>query len=315
MIRKFIFRFLLFSTPLLLFFLTGEYVVTQGLRKVKNTLYKEWNELYDGAINADIVIQGSSRAWVHVSPMILDSALKVNSYNLGLDGAGFKLQYCRYKEYLQYNQKPKTIIQTLDVFTLQQRKHLTDHLQFLPYLLQPGIRTQLLPYHSFSNAEYYVPFYRYINYPDKITLGLQNFFSGIPPTSNKYKGYEGKAIPWDGLFEKYKKNHPNGRFIPQSPDYIRLMELFLDESTRQGIQVILVYPPEYVEAHLFTTNRKEVINHFTGFAKKYNLQFLDYSNDTISHDKTLFYNSQHLNKKGAELFSKKLAQDIKFLLQ
>ena len=47
------------------------------------------------------------------------------------------------------------------------------------------------------------------------------------------------------------------------------------------------------------------------FAKKYDLIFLDYSNDPISYNKSLFYNANHLNAKGSEIFTRKLALDIK----
>jgi hypothetical protein len=40
------------------------------------------------------------------------------------------------------------------------------------------------------------------------------------------------------------------------------------------------------------------------------LLFLDYSSDTICNNKKLFYNSQHLNSKGSEIFTKKLAKDL-----
>ena len=53
------------------------------------------------------------------------------------------------------------------------------------------------------------------------------------------------------------------------------------------------------------------MNLYRQFAKKYDLIFLDYSNDPISYNKSLFYNSNHLNAEGSEIFSKKLAADIK----
>ncbi len=51
---------------------------------------------------------------------------------------------------------------------------------------------------------------------------------------------------------------------------------------------------------------------YHSFSKKYDIPFLDYSDDTsLTYDTAYFYNAMHLNKKGAELFTLKLANDIK----
>jgi hypothetical protein len=50
---------------------------------------------------------------------------------------------------------------------------------------------------------------------------------------------------------------------------------------------------------------------FADFGKKYDIPYLDYSNDTMSFNKVYFYNSTHMNIRGAELFSKKLVMDLK----
>lgn len=42
--------------------------------------------------------------------------------------------------------------------------------------------------------------------------------------------------------------------------------------------------------------------------------FIDYSNSYLCYDKKYFYNSQHLNKTGAELFSKEVSLKIKEIL-
>jgi hypothetical protein len=58
-----------------------------------------------------------------------------------------------------------------------------------------------------------------------------------------------------------------------------------------------------------------VINAFEQLAKQNEIKLLNYSSDTISFQKSLFYNTTHLNKKGAELFSKKLASDLKSIIK
>ena len=55
---------------------------------------------------------------------------------------------------------------------------------------------------------------------------------------------------------------------------------------------------------------KEIISLYQHFSEKYDIPFLDYSNDELSYSTKYFYNSQHLNRTGAELFTAKLADDL-----
>jgi hypothetical protein len=72
-----------------------------------------------------------------------------------------------------------------------------------------------------------------------------------------------------------------------------------------------VCAPEYIEGQIFTKNRGEVISLYTKYSHKYNIPFYDYSTDAISYQKKYFYNTNHLNKMGAELFTTKLIDTLK----
>ena len=112
-----IIRFLRKGTLLFLLVLMSAYalayMVDAGLRKSRNSYYASWNDLYNSKINADLLIMGSSRAEFHISPKILDSALSLNTYNLGLSAWHFDMQYARFRMYLQHNLKPRYIIQKI----------------------------------------------------------------------------------------------------------------------------------------------------------------------------------------------------------
>ena len=49
---------------------------------------------------------------------------------------------------------------------------------------------------------------------------------------------------------------------------------------------------------------------FMQIANDYGLPYLDYTYDELSYDTAYFYNTMHLNKTGADLFSRKVARDI-----
>ena len=49
---------------------------------------------------------------------------------------------------------------------------------------------------------------------------------------------------------------------------------------------------------------------FQNIADRNNIPFLDYSNDPICYDTSYFYNAMHLNARGADIFTAKLAHDL-----
>ena len=82
-----------------------------------------------------MAIYGSSRAWLHIDPEIIEDSLDLTSYNFGIDGHNFRLQYLRHLEYLRKNNKPHIILHSIDIFTLQYEHDLFHMEQFLPFML------------------------------------------------------------------------------------------------------------------------------------------------------------------------------------
>jgi hypothetical protein len=96
-VKKFLIHIALFTTIIIGVLTALGVVITAGLRKTRIENFSEWNDIFDSKINADLIVTGSSRAWSNVSPKIIDSTLNLNSYNLGLDGAHFDIQFSRTK--------------------------------------------------------------------------------------------------------------------------------------------------------------------------------------------------------------------------
>ena len=155
--KKFLINLLYFIAPIILMSYFLDIFISKNLLKSNFYAQKEystWNDLFNKKINSDVVIYGSSRAWVHLSPQIISDNLKVPSYNLGIDGHNFWLQYLRHKLLLKYNTKPKLIIHSLDVFTLQKKKELYNSEQFLPYILyNKELEKSILDYEGFKKID------------------------------------------------------------------------------------------------------------------------------------------------------------------
>lgn len=306
-----------FLIPFFSFLLILEFIVTIGLRKSEYNEYRDWNLIFDSQIDADVIIQGNSRAWVQISPYILDSILSVNSYNFGIDGHNFLMQYCRYKIYRSRNPKPKAIIQIIGLATLQQREDLYNAQQFLPFIWNKRIRCCTKKYIGFDFLDYHIPAYRYFkpNYQKHMLIGIKEFFNIEHFVNTRYKGFRSRPLEWDSSFYDFKRNYPSGVEFNFNQKAISLMDTFLKECEKDDIRVFLVYSPEYIEAQKLITNRDELFVELEKFARYENVYLLNYSKDSISYSKKYFYNSQHLNRKGAELFSKKLSNDLKRMFE
>lgn len=308
--RKFTVNILVFSIAIFSIFSLISFIVDQGLRKSEYGNFKEWNEIFDGKISSDILIQGSSRAWVQYNTFILDSILNRNSYNMGMDGSPFDVQYIRYKACIKNNVPPKLILQNVDWDTMTKNTPVYQKYQFMPYLTDPDFEKQVLEEELLSKAEVFIPFLKYSGQTKAIQIGLSEFLGIKHFVSQKHKGYAGAELAWDGTnFEKRKKQGKISWVI--NPAVEKLFVEFLSDCRKRDIKVVLVFSPAYHEISDMIVNRKGLLAYYQNMARTYNAGFIDFSTDSLSLDKTNFYNATHLNKRGSELFTRKLANQLK----
>ena len=309
--RKFLLRILLFCLmplPMLLFL---DHAVTKGLHRSRFLYYGEWSDLFNARINADVLIMGTSRAYVHVSPKILDSMLATNSYNLGMDGASVDIQRDILALYLQHNKKPKYILQEIGYPTFVRSQSSQYFQEFKAYLQDTSVwRILQQHYPQISLADKYAPLYRYNGDLVLIKEGIMSYM-GRGTKDLKYKGYEPRTYPWDSSFYEFKEHNPNGKRMKIDAEMVQQFNDYLGWCRANDIKVVLFMAPTYYESVSYILNFSEVQEIVTDCAKKHRLLLLDYTADSLSMNRGYFYNSQHLNKKGAELFSVQLANDIK----
>lgn len=311
--KKFIKHFLLFVAPIVILAYFTDVFISNNLRNcngVANGEYTTWNDLYDGKINSDIVIYGSSRAWKHLSPKIITEKTNISAYNLGIEGHNFWLQNLRHKILFEKNKKPKLIIFSVDIFTLQKNKDLYNSEQFLPYMLwNSPIEETTISYNGFNRFDYNMPLIRYYGKYKEVVKAVTIF---LKPKNNKIKrvnGYEGQNKKWSDDFSKAKLKM-NKYKISIDEKTVVLFEKFLKDMNKEGVKVVFVYTPEFIEGQKFIQGRKELISLYSKYSKQYNIPFYDFSNDVICYKKDFFYNSNHLNKDGAELFTRKFVDTL-----
>ena len=308
--KKFGLTLILFSIPLFILAGLADYYINKSLRKSKHKYFVVWNDLVSGNINSEIVVYGTSRARAHINSKILEDTLKLSTYNLGIDGFTFKMEYCRHELILEKNKKPSFIIQTLDFHILGDIDNLYQFQQFCPYFDNETILKTIKTYKGPNWWDYNLPLVRYYGNTEEIFSAMNILLRPSHNKGNRYKGFYNFNRSWTYEFEKVKKSKKT-MFQKLDKDSVILFENYLADTKRRGIPIIFVYTPEYIEGQNFVSNRKEIMALYNKLAAKYDIPFIDYSSDPLCFNREYFYNAEHLNLKGTNLFSKKLASDLK----
>lgn len=242
--KKFILTLMYFCLPVIILSLPIDNLLSNKLKKSNNFSQGEnlvWNDIYRGEIDDEIFIYGSSRAWLHIDPRLLEEKLGRTAYNFGVDGGHFFMQNLRNKELLTYNPKPKFIIYSLDVFTLQKKPGLHNNRQFLPYMLMNNtLYNNLSTYAGYSYLDYYLPLIRYAGKDDVIKNALKFSFSSDTSKLARVKGYKGRDLVWNDDLRNAKKKM-NVFKIQLDSSLVEKFNLFLDECKDNDIEVIFVY--------------------------------------------------------------------------
>lgn len=296
-----------------MFLVMLDVIVTKGLRKSNAFEFNELTMIHNSQIDANLIINGSSKALCQFDPKIIDEMLSVKSYNFGMNGTGLELQNLVYNLYRKYNKKPDYIIQVVSSGTLKETENMHEFKRYSPYLNDSLVREKALVLNGFNKVDLYIPFIKYSGFSIEIINGIFNFIGiKLPSDKNKkYKGYFSHNAQWNNSFEKFKEKYPNGLELIIDKELIELLDTSVKKAIQEGTNYIMIYPPTYYEAQLYITNREGIINIYKEIAINNNIIFLDFSSDELTKSKEYFYDSQHLNKKGAELFTKKLSLRIK----
>ena len=297
--RKYLSKLLFFAFILLIVLTTVDCICSSLMRKSNYRPVQAWEDIIEGGIHADVVASGSSRVWVHIDPDILDTVLRVNTYNLGMDGSSINRQVQKYSIFRKYNSKPRVIIQNIDAWSLGYSIGYQKE-QFFPYFWNKEMRATFFPTEPFSFAEKYIPFYRYHGMNSKWL---------IPTAPSLHKGYQGQIADWNG--EAYRQQ---GKIeFSVSDTTLCMFHDFLGQTKEEGIKVVFVYAPLFYGAKQKITNIDEMYRLYQDLADQYEIPIIDLSDMWICRDTAFFYNAMHLNKEGAEIYSDSLANGIKRL--
>lgn len=247
----------------------------------------------------DLLIMGSSRAFHHYIPEVLEKELNISVYNSGFKGTSIYYQYILLANLLK-NHKPKYILLETGEEHLNKFENgafSIDDIKRIMYFKGRIPNTEYiyskLPYSFLYNLNSV----KYNNEALSLAKGLFK--------KDSTKGFEALSgnLPIQEPYRSIDKDNV------EDTEKLEILNDFCELCNKENIKLILVNSPRYL---LF---KKGYYNSIMDIAVKQNIDFIDYQNDSISRTVSWFRDVDHLNKTGALEYSKIVSKRLKKSLQ
>lgn len=299
----------LFIIPVLIFLLGLDYLVSKYLRNTGDIFgnVAPQYDIYEGRITEPIVILGSSRAEVHIDPKVIKKGTGLDCYNLGWSGAESDLLMYRFNEYCKYNPLPKLLVINLDMTT------------FSTHQVERIIRDEQLPFnlYNFEAFHFYDKNILYylipgIRYSEKRFLIYQTLLVGIKNLqleTKRYNGFISSDAPWDDTELMKRLQSAPGNVVVDS-SAIKSFCNNLKSLQKNNVRLMLYYAPEHQSSFPMYKNREEILALYQRIAQQLHIPFINYAQGEIILHKEYYYNANHLNRIGADMFSNMILTDI-----
>lgn len=244
-------------------------------------------------MDEDVVIMGSSRAYRHYVPHVLEDSIKMSVYNAGCSNMGIVCNYGLYKAFKKTH-TPKTIIYEV-YYTDFAEGDITTYLDNLRLLKNDKDICEYIA--SFSSDDRWKMYSSLYCYNTKWIYIVQENIKSSMTLDKGYAPDKGKLT--------YKPEKPKNEYKIDSLK-IRTFKDFIKEVSNDNTSLILTVSP------LYYGDNFSWIEWARDIASDFNIPFYDYSRDELFFENNeLFYDQIHLNEEGSILFSQKIAHKLK----
>jgi hypothetical protein len=163
---------------------------------------------------------------------------------------------------------------------------------------------------GYNYLDYKIPLLRYYGKREAMKVATKIFLTSTYGTPIRFKGYEGVNLSWNSDLDK-AKSKMESYSVKIDTALLAAFKQYLADCRQKNIKLVFVYTPEYKNGQAFVKNREQLISLYKELATQYNIPFYDYSDDALSYQKKYFYNVEHLNRIGSELFTRKFIDTLK----
>ena len=250
---------------------------------------------------ADILIFGSSRAKNHFVPAPIEEKMQMSYYNVGRDGNHIFYNYALLKLIFK-RYSPKIIVFDLVKGEFKESVESYEKISaLLPYYdSHPEIRSIIELKSQFEKFKLFSKIYPYNSSVFSIAIGNMEY------NKNRYTDIQG-FVPWDKKIKCPPKTDSVYSEYKIDTLKVNLFESFIKDCKSNGIKLYVVVSPYYLISDITDSSIAKGME----IAGKYNVKFLNYSQDTtFKLNCSLFADITHLNADGADVFTRKFVKEL-----
>lgn len=303
--KKFIFKLLLFGVLLIGVDISTGHIFNMLRDRAPYGNFGR-NNYINNQTKDDILIFGSSRAIHHYVPQIIEDSLGMSCYNCGMDGNGILLFYGNFKMITE-RYSPKVIIYELtEGFDLKENDNSTYLGWIRAFYDRKGISEIFKDVDENEKVKMTSNLYRWnFKFIQLMTDNVHQFV-------RTEKGYK----PLEGVID-YTPGKDNNKLLDDSKnDYFidpvkkKYMEKLIKECKEKDIKLILCQSPYY------NTQTDYMPKEFIDLCEKYKVAILNHKADQrFVTNRQYFKDSSHMNRTGAEKYTRMLIPEIKTILR
>ena len=293
---KFVLKLLLF----LALFVIVDHILGKGINLL--SIYAKGGDTAKNVhitrfLDEDVLILGSSRASNHYVPDSLEHHLGLSTYNCGQNENGIILFY-PLMNLIKQRHKPKMLI--YDVYTMD----LLDGMRFngIDYLtiLKPVYGVECVD-SMFHRAEYNSKIKMHSRLYRHNSTFLNLIIDVVKNRDIYHKGFYQLNT---GILQNPSVSLSSKHDFVYDPEKLSFLEKFIVEN-KDSVKLIFAISPEYGKIDDIMFEPLKML------CNTYNIPLLNhYCDTTFTYHKELFSNQNHLNHKGANLYSSIISKEL-----
>ena len=265
-------------------------------------------------VKTDILIFGNSRAQHHYASRILADSLKMSCFNAGQDGGhSILLPYAQMKVITE-RYSPKIIILEFHPNSIVHYPNDYDRLSILlPYYKEyPELRPFILLRSPLERVKLMSAIYPFNSKLNTNLMNIIRFYTSMPAIKKQdYEGY----IPIKDKVMNIGMLKPEPEIATQSvvdPNMVNALKNIIRLCKEKNISLFIVSSPTFHTVNEKQSPPSSASKLSLEIIRKENATYLDFSYDPLFIGKLeWFVDQNHLNDKGAKLFTSMLAERLK----
>lgn len=247
-------------------------------------------------VTADVIILGSSRAYHHYNPQIIEDSLGLTCHNCGYDGTGIINMYGRLVEICKRKVPKIVLYDVVGTHDLYEKDNIKEINGLKPYCDRDSIADIIKTVSPIEIIKLKSCLYRY-------NSDVFQFLRDVVMQNGIHeKGFE----PMKSVMS-YDPEPFVQQYKGEQPDCLKLFyfQKLIDLSKKKQFKLFFCLSPWY------QANTDADFIPIISLCEKYNIKVLNFFCDSINLRKDFFADQVHLNDKGAEIYTNKVISFIR----